>query len=86
MLWLLTPDATGQAGRALFASPAARLLVHARGDRKQQLRPWLNESENRNAILSVYATVARLDQRTRELSLDPWTGLVDSTGNGSEMK
>jgi hypothetical protein len=61
VLWLLTEDAAGsKVKKALFTLPAARLRVHARGNRRQTLEPWEHPEQNSDAVLSVYATVARL--------------------------
>lgn len=68
VLWLLTEDAEGRSvNRALFSLPAARVRVHARGDRSRRLTPWLDEKANVDAVLSIYATVARLDRGSMTL-------------------
>ena len=68
VLWLLTEDAKGRAvNRALFRVPAARIRVHARGDRERRLTPWLHVEENAEAVLSVFATVAYFDWCTMTL-------------------
>jgi len=75
VLWLLTEDATEkQVTRALFRLPAARLRVHHRRDAEARLQPWDDPALNREAWLSVYATAAKWNHTTGELS----TGLVDA--------
>ena len=65
VLWLITEDASGRCvDRALRSQPCARVRVHARGDRRTRLRPWLNPEEGRRAVLSVGARVAFFDQET----------------------
>jgi hypothetical protein len=61
VLWLLPDDVRGRGiSEALFELPSARLLVHARGDSTRRLEPWHRPEEASEAVLSVYATVARL--------------------------
>lgn len=61
VLWLLPDDVRGRGvDDALFRLPAARLLVHERGNRRRPLEPWVRPEEAARAVLSVYATVASL--------------------------
>lgn len=75
VLWLLTEDLNSRrANSALFTLPAARIRVHARDDHSKRLAPWLNPTEEKQAILSVYATVATLHRETCRLG----TGFFDA--------
>ncbi|MBV0917240.1 hypothetical protein KC238_08220 [Mycobacteroides chelonae] len=69
VLWMI-PDSMGSEKNrsdALFSLPCVRVRVHARGDENQPLQPWDNKADNHNAVLSVFATVARYDSTNEKL-------------------
>lgn len=65
-LWLLPiqegDPQSSRSTRALFALPAARIFLHAQGDRRKLLTPWLDPTQRANARLTVFGTVARLNR------------------------
>ncbi|RIR61006.1 Uncharacterised protein [Mycobacteroides abscessus subsp. massiliense] len=69
VLWMI-PDSMGNEKNrsdALFSLPCVRVRVHARGDENHPLQPWNNKADNHNAVLSVFATVARYDSTNEKL-------------------
>lgn len=61
-IWLLTADAAGGRGsrsvrNALFGSPAARVTVVDRANRRERLEPWAHSGQGRDAVLQVFATI-----------------------------
>lgn len=71
VLWLLPEDGGApnarSTTRALFELPAARLRVHRRGNRQELLQPWLHPDQRREARLTVFGTVGRLNRQTMKL-------------------
>lgn len=68
VIWMIPEDAERKATtRALFAHPAVRIRVRSRDDWSTRLDPWNNRRLESDAILSVYATVARFNETTGSL-------------------
>lgn len=75
VIWFVSEDAKGTAAaKAVFLMPAVRLRVESRDDGRIALKPWDHEQQNRDAILKMFATVARLDRTGKHLI----TGKMDA--------
>lgn len=81
-IWFIPPTTNSPTARnALFRLSAVRLEVHSRNSRKKTLNPWEDTTQNPEALLRVFGTVAKLDAKDGNL----YTGRYDALDFLSEV-